>query len=386
MADQPRAHMLEHPVAMGSFRSWLRLLWSSQGIDARFLPRVLSVTLATLLTSPVRLYERLAHGRQVQRTPIPPAPIFIIGHWRTGTTYLHLLLCQDSQMGYVTMFQALAPGFSLSGQGLIKRIVGYWLEKGHPTRFIDNVPLRIDAPQEEEFALANSTPCSFLHIFSFPRQADDLFARATLFEGISPQALAEWSACYREILRKAALHAGGRQLVLKNPAHSGRLRALLDLFPDAKFIHMVRDPYDLFLSTRRLWEVVLPRSQLQTIDPEQVDRLILQFYPRLMQRFLADRALISPGNLVEVKFEEFEADPLAETRRIYEALDLPGFAAAEPAFRAYLGSVTNYSKNTYRLTDEVIGLVNRHWSLAFDQWGYRRLEPGAAPGGAREGS
>ena len=375
MADRQSASMFEHPLAMGSLRSWLRLLWRSGGIDARYLPRVLFVTLTTLLTGSVRLYERLRYGRVVRETRIRPSPVFIVGHWRTGTTHLHLLLCQDPQMGFVSMFQALAPGFCLVGQGFIKKIVAYWLEKSHPTRLIDNVPLRIDAPQEDEFALANATPYSFLHVFSFPRQAADLFARTTLFRGISPEDRAEWAARYLEILRKATLLADGKRLVLKNPAHSGRLRAILELFPEAKFIHICRNPYDLFLSTRRLWEVVLPRSQVQTIDAGEVDRLILQFYAQLMQQYLADRSLIPAGNLVEVRFEDLEAAPLAEVRRIYEALGLPGFAAAEPALRSYLASVADYHKNHYELTADVVELVNQHWSFAFEAWGYPRLEP-----------
>ncbi len=223
--------------------------------------------------------------------------------------------------------------------------------------------------------MTNVTPHSFLHVFSFPRQAADLFARTTLFQGISPDALAEWSACYLEILRKATLHANGKRLMLKNCADTGRIRVLLDLFPDAKFIHICRNPYDLFLSTRRLWEVVLWRSQLQEIGAAEIDRLVLQFYPQLMEQYLADRELIPANNLVEVRFEELEADPLAETRRIYEALGLPGYAEAETAFRAYLASVADYKKNDYDLTAEVIDQVNRHWSFAFDEWGYQRLDP-----------
>jgi hypothetical protein len=383
MRDREWAALVEHPLAMGSVRSWLRLLWGHEGVDARYLPRVLFVTLTTLLTSPLRLYERMRYGRAVRRTRIQPAPIFIVGHWRTGTTYLHLLLCQDPQLGFVSTFQTLAPGFCLVGQGIIKRIVAHWLEKGHPTRLIDDVPLRIDAPQEEEFAMANVTPHSFLHVFSFPREAAELFARTTLFQGIAPEALTEWSARYLEILRKATLHADGKRLILKNCADTGRIRVLLELFPDAKFIYMCRNPYDLFLSTRRLWEVVLWRSQLQEIDPAEVDHLILQFHTQLLQRYLADRALIPAGNLIEVRFEALEADPLAETARVYEALGLPGFAGAEPAVRAYLASVAKYRKNDYDLTADVIDQVNRHWSFAFDVWGYRRLEPAAALDGRR---
>ena len=379
MNREELAAMFEHPVAMGSLQNWLRLLWRHKKVEAHYLPRVLFVTLTTLLTSPVRVYEQLRYASTIHRTAIQPAPIFIIGHWRSGTTHLHLLLCQDPQLGFVSTFQTLAPGFCLVGQGRIKKIVGYWLVKGHPTRFIDNVPLRIDAPQEEEFAMANVTPHSFLHVFSFPRQADEIFARTTLFQGITPATLAEWSASYMEVLRKATLLAGGKRLILKNCANTGRIRVLQELFPDAKFIHIVRNPYDLFLSTRQLWHVVLSKSQLQQIEPAEIDRHILQFYPQLLQQYLADRALIPPGNLVEVRFEDLEAAPLDETRRIYETLGLPGYAEAEPALQAYLASVTSYRKNRYQLTPDVIKQVNQHWSFAFDTWGYRRLESAPAP-------
>ena len=85
MRQQDLAAMVEHPLAMGSLRTWLRLLWSHRGIDARYLPRILFVTLTTLLTSPVRVYERLRYGQSVRRTQIQPEPIFIVGHWRSGT-------------------------------------------------------------------------------------------------------------------------------------------------------------------------------------------------------------------------------------------------------------------------------------------------------------
>ena len=74
-----------------------------------------------------------------------------------------------------------------------------------------------------------------------------------------------------------------------------------------------------------------------------------------------------------MRFEELETEPLAEARHIYEALGLPGYANAEPAFRAYLASVADYKKNEYRLTADVIDRVNQHWSFAFDAWGYPRL-------------
>jgi hypothetical protein len=329
-----KAPNTEHPIALGSFRSWLRLLVSSDGIDLQFLPRILFVSTTTLLTSPLRLYERVRWGKAVENTEIRLSPIIIIGHWRTGTTHLHNLICQDANLGYITTFQGIAPGFCLMGERRLEPLLEWWGRRTHPTRIIDNVPLRFDAPQEEEFAVANMSPFSFLHQFTLPRQAPYFFERYALFRNLPEAELEEWTRCYLTALRKATLRSGGKRLALKNPAHSGRIPAILDLFPDAKFVFLARNPYDVYLSTRRLWQSVMPRSQVQEISQEQVDEYALRFYTQLMRQYLADRALIPEGNLVEMRFEDLEAKPLAQLHRVYDALSLPGFAEAEPAFRA----------------------------------------------------
>ena len=136
-----------------------------------------------------------------------------------------------------------------------------------------------------------------------------------------------------------------------------------------------------------VYRTVLPLAQIQDITWEEVENYVLRIYRQLMQRFLAQKALIPPGRLGEVRFEDLERAPLAEVKRIYETLDLPGFPAAEAAFRSYLSSTAGYRKNKYEVEDRVIAKVNRGWDCAFAEWGSERREPGSAAraeaGGAR---
>jgi len=301
--------------------------------------------------------------------------VFIIGHWRTGTTHLHNLMCRDENLGYLSTFQAMAPGFYLTGARGIKRLLERQAAARYPTRLIDNIPLAFDAPQEDEFALANVSPHSFIHTFSLPRQAEEFFARCVLFDGGPNGVRSQWIDAYLGLLQKATLACGGRRLVIKNCAHTARVPTLLELFPNAKFIHIHRNPYQVFLSTMHMHKTVFPRSQLQAIGPDQVEANVLRFYCDLMRRFLDDRSRIPAENLVEVRFEELEDSPLEQLRGVYEGLGLPGFAAAEPRFRAYVASVADYRKNDYRLDADVIAKVNEHWGFAFDAWGYDRLKP-----------
>ena len=368
------SHYAEHPVALGSFRSWMRLLWGRGGIDKAYIPRLLFVSLTTLLTSPLRLWEWIRYGRAIKRTVIHPSPIFIIGHWRSGTTHLHNLMCQDKNLGYVSTFQAMAPGFCMVGDKRIKPALAALAHRRYPTRLIDNIPLTFDAPQEDEFALATISPYSFVHSFTFPKHSASFFERYVLFEGISEVVRAKWIRTYLAILRKATLRHGGRRLVTKNCGHSARIRTLLDLFPDAKFVHIHRNPYEVFLSTVHMHKTVFPRSQLQDTDSNRIEAHVLQFYTQLMQRYFADRSLIPKGNLVEIRFEDLEASPLDQLCFVYDALELPGYDAAKPDFRLYIDSVSDYKKNAYEMNDDIVANVNAHWKTAFSEWGYERLE------------
>ena len=377
MTQQKRARLYEQPLIFGSFRSWLKLLWDNKDIDRRFIPRALVVTLITFLTSPLRLYESVRYGRIVKNTAIHPSPVFIIGHWRSGTTHLHNLLCQDKNLGRVSMWQAFAPGLCLVGEKVIKGPLNKIAKKLHPTREIDNIPLSLDNPEEEDLAIANMSPYSYLHMYTFPRRARYFFeSYITFFCNLPESTIAEWKQIYLTVLRKATLQAGGKRLVIKNCADSARIKTLLELFPQAKFIHIYRNPYDIFRSTQHLYRVVMERAQLQEISPDELEDWVLRFYSQLMQKFLADKALIPAGNLVEVKYEDLEQAPLDQLRKVYDTLSLPGFAEAEPAFRAYLDSIADYKKLVHKkLDDDIITRVNEHWHFAFDALGYERLEP-----------
>ena len=273
-------------------------------------------------------------------------------------------------MGYLSAFQAIAPGFCLVGRGSVKRLLARIVEPRNRTRPMDRVPFSLDVPQEEELALANMTVHSFSHAFVLPQQAEMLFNRYVLFRDLRRATLAQWIQTYLLLLRKITLANGGKRLALKNCTHTARIPLLLDLFPDAKFVHIHRNPYDVFVSTRHLHQKLTSICQLQRIPFAQINRNVLAFYQQLMKKYLADRSLIPPGNLVEVRYEDLDTAPLQELRRVYECLDLPGFANAEPRFQSYINSIGDYTKNEYELGSDAIASVNEDWNFAFREWEY----------------
>ncbi len=370
MVENKTVFIPQHPFALGSFSNWLKLLWYSGGVDPQYIHRGFLILLSSFSTIPFRLYEKVKYCSVLNTSPIQQPPIFIVGHWRSGTTYLHNLMAQDKNSGYISTFQAIAPELFLVGDRTIKSVL---IRAISSKRVMDNVALSLDGPQEEEFAIANLSPYSFYHHWSFPRKARCYFERYVLFHGIPEEIIIQWRKIYVMILERAALYVGGKRLVIKNPVNTGRIKILLGLFPDAKFVHIYRNPYLVFLSTLNLYKRLLAITQLQAISQNEMEANITWFYQQIMKKFLNEKKLIPPKHLVEVRFENLEANPLGELRRIYEELDIFGFTEAEGAFRAYIASQSDYQKNKYDLDPTAIKKVNQHWAFAFKEWGYNPI-------------
>lgn len=311
-----------------------------------------------------RRYRRLgsADGEEGQSNPV-----FILGHWRSGTTFVHNVLACDRQFGYTTTYQTVFPNRMLFGQPFFKKAVEWLIPDSRPT---DNMELRVDAPQEEEFALANMTVCNYYNLWYFPSRMLEYCDRFLTFEKITEDERREFMDVFRRLVRVSLWNTGGTRYLSKNPPHTGRIPTLLEMYPDAKFIYLKRNPYTVFESTRSFFGNTIRPLKLQEISAEQLESNIIEVYKRLYHRYGADKHLIPQGNLVEVKFEDYEADAFGMTRDIYERLGLDGFAKSEKAIAAYLDGKKGYKKNSYQYDARTVEIVGEHWGMALREWGY----------------
>ncbi|WP_019499602.1 sulfotransferase family protein [Pseudanabaena sp. PCC 6802] len=345
----------------------LRLTHYAIGIHPRYALRLLLISITSICTLPLRLWEKIVWEQRIINTTIAHPPIFIIGHWRSGTTHLHNLIAQDPAFGYLSMYQSMVPDCSLVGGIWLKSLLSKIVPLKRP---MDNMTWPIDSPQEEEIPLAKTMPHSFYTQFLFPHRTLNLFKQFVLLQGASESFIREFKRKYYRLLQIATIHAHGKQLVLKNPVNTARIRLLLELFPGAKFIHIHRCPYDVFASTRSLRHSLLSLTTLQSIDPTNVDRTILELYEDMMQQFFRDRPSIPSGQIVEVSFADLERDPLQVLQLVYKELGLPGFNEALPAFASYISSQRAYQKNQFQLSAQERELIDRRWAFAFQKLGY----------------
>ncbi|MCK4678612.1 MAG: sulfotransferase, partial [Bacteroidales bacterium] len=286
------------PPAVGYSFSLLLNLLKKNKILPRYYLRVLAIVVINVINMPFRAYERKFINPRIAKSKINEDPIFIIGHWRSGTTLLHNLLTRDEQMGYVTTYQSVFPDtlFNIAGKFIFKNFTKLLIPA---TRKGDNVKLNPDLPQEEEFALGCAHPTSFYYFWLFPENIEDYYSKYILFKDVSDDTLINWGNDYSLTIKKALRNLNKRHFISKNPPNSGRIKQLLKLFPDAKFIHIHRNPVEVFLSTRHFFRIMLPHLQLHSINEKQLEESIFIIYKEMMNQLIQDKHLIPENNFIE---------------------------------------------------------------------------------------
>ena len=344
-------------------------------MDREFLPRYLGLLFCDALFAPMRLWQTVAYSGRIAREQLHPEPLFLLGFWRSGTTLLHNLLSMDSRWGFVNTYQAAMPDVFLAGQNRVRRMIEKSLP---PNRGVDNIPVDFAMPQEEEIAImctSGLSPYAFLH---FPRTAEKALDYLFVEERLDDRQQAEWKGEFTRLLKAASYYMGGKPLLLKSPSNTSRIPALLDLFPNARFVYIQRDPYDTVRSYLHLIRLMNDWHALQRVDFDDLLQKQLQVYRDMAEAYLRQKELIPAGRLVEIRYEDLEQDKVEQIRGIYDKLGLEGYADFEPRLTEYVASIDGFQKNPSHVSDRIIRAVNEYVPFLVTEYGYpSRTESGS---------
>jgi hypothetical protein len=349
------------------FFAWLRLLFRNRcAVHPRFWYIATIVTFVSFFHTVLRIVQEILYGRRVRHTPLGKPPLFIIGHWRTGTTFLHELLAQDERHAYPTTYECLDPNDFLLTEPLVTRWLSFLMPSRRP---MDNMKAGFDRPQEDEFALCMFGPGSPYLTIAFPNHPPQGQEFLDL-EGLPSRTLRWWQRSYVRFLRQVAFRNPGKRLILKSPPHTCRIKVLQKLFPGALFVHIVRDPYVVFPSTVNLWKTLYRTHGLQKPTfaglEEQVFATGLHLYERLDQA----RGEVDPSRFFELRYEDLVRDPVGQLEAMYHHLGLGGFVEMRPRLQRYLKTVAGYETNRYQLTPELREQISRRWDRIICRYGY----------------
>jgi hypothetical protein len=238
-------------------------------------------------------------------------------------------------------------------------------------RYQDEMALGAGMPSEDEFASCMMTGLSPYMDWCFPGDGAD-YDRYLTFRDARESEVVRWECALTTFFKKLTVKYG-RPLILKSPPHTARIRLLLGLFPDARFVHIHRDPYLVFRSTKHLIRAVQPLYHLREAPLQDGDDRILSVYSEMYDAYFEERGLIPEGRLCDVSYEDLEREPVAVVGSIYESLGLSGFEEIRPRLEGYLGTIAGYRKNRHaELPEELRRRIAGEWGRSFDEWGYQR--------------
>lgn len=362
-----RLKVREHQLYTVKRSVWKKLK-QENAIDPIYSFRARKIEWTSLAFSLATGLQKILFSKRIKKVSFNNhPPVFILGMWRSGTTFLHYMMSKDSQFGYLKNHQAFTFNFSLLSFDRLNQILNVFVPKRRPQ---DNVRLTLDDPAEEEQPFSTLTTRSSIHSFFFPKN-QEYFRKYHLFEGVGEEEKSRWKEEYLFLLKNISVYSKKEKLLLKNPHNTGRVKELLELFPDAKFIFIHRDPYTVYRSTKKLYMQMIGSQFLQFLSQKEIEKLIVDNNASILKKYLAERELIPKGNLVEIGFDQLESAPLETVKAVYKQLGIDGFKEAKPAISAYLDSVKGYKKNRFKpIGGPLKERIDTEWKLWFETFGY----------------
>lgn len=353
----------------------ISLLFRNRRISFSRLPLLCIYMLKTISSFFYGMIELAFCTRKIENTVINDAPIFVLGHYRNGTTLLQKLLCSDNNFGSIRYQDGFFPISAFIFPGITRRIQQLMISVfGIKNIFFNNMTLKLNDPGEEDlYMISGSSRYSTAWGFVFPRAIMQYFNKWTIFDNNKEKE--KWKRAYSYYLKRITLKNDHKPLILKSPPNIARIKVLLEMFPNARFVFISRNPYHVYYSMQNLWDNVIEKYfTLQKISVPERNKIILNLYSALMGQYMADRGLIPEGRHIEIRFEDLEMDPIGEVERIYSSLDIPDFEQSIDKIKNRLELEKGYSKNKYDYDEKTLNIISENWGEFIDEWGYRKPE------------
>lgn len=308
----------------------------------------------------------------IKRTKFKKDPIYIVGFWRSGTTFLQNLITRDPQFAWFDPVKTVSFNNCILMKPLLEKIETYLLKDARP---MDNMEYRLDLPMEEVFAQATISTQAISHMLAFPDGGKGVkYIETAFIDEQDAKKQREWKKAYTYILKKATYLYKGKQLLLKSPENTCRIAALKKCYPNAKFINIYRDPYTVVMSTMKMFKDEMNLLCLdEPASMQVIEDVTVNLFARIYHKAFRELYAMPPEDRIDIKYEDFCLDPKKYLREIYNHLGISGYREAEPYFDRYLESQKDYQKNQFELNPGLRDKINEKLGFYFRHYGYEMI-------------
>lgn len=301
----------------------------------------------------------------LKRSGSAKAPIVVIGFWRSGTTLLHELLAVDDRFCFPTNYDCFNAHKFVLASPLAK-----YRGKEVTRRPQDSMPTGWNSPQEDEFALLALGARSPYEGLLAPKRYADAMHLADV-QMLPPKDRALWERSFLFILRGLNIVNGGKPAILKSPAHGYRIPTIRKLFPDAKFIVIVRNPHEVFSSWIKTYRSFTARYGIgEGISDEQLKEATLQERLRYEEKMRAGLDGIPKGNVSYLRYEDLVQNPLAAVETIYRDLEISDFGYICEKLKAEVAKRATHVRTAHIFPPHWKKRVEHEWREIFERYGY----------------
>ena len=329
-------------------------------------PTATSVSIGTGYATFWNSIQQAVYHKKAVQTPMVDDPIFVIGHWRSGTTFMQDLITQDDRFVCPTTYQCFVPQAFMVTQSWMIPLTASLLPARRP---MDNMKMGWEVPMEDEFALmVMGIPSTYRRI-AFPNEPP-LHMDYLNLDGLPKSELNEWKKGLRTFISYLN-YWEGKQLLFKSPPHTGRIKVILDMYPRAKFIHITRNPLKFVPSTIHMWAALDHTNSLQKPHNRNLREFVFDSFERLYRGFYRDEALLNSNNFVQVRFDDVVSDVVGTMEKVYDRLGFGGFDKyARPGLELKAQKSRDYKRNKHALPPSLRDETMERCQRYMEQFGY----------------
>lgn len=294
--------------------------------------------------------------------------VFLLGAGRSGTTLLYKILSMHRSVAYLSNYQNRYPKWP--SLAYLQYILNQFPEYKRKSWF-----------KEHGNAYFNERRDWLRSIVPTPAEAESVYASCGI--PLTPHGdyrlTTKVTECLQNRFESIRRMSCGQVLLTKRTANNRRIPILRQIFPGAKYIHLVRDGRAVAYSLLRVawwndhvlyWAGKTPRQMIaEGFNPLE---LAARNWFEEMQSLAQGIVLIPDGHLLEVRYEELLRDPNVQLQRI---LDFMGVAAKnDAAFWDLVESLHLELKPeawTHKWTESELKLVHALQGDTLRHWGFK---------------